>query len=342
MPKIVFQSAPVRKSGTDPRALKIIEAAVAATVARALKGKRRHVDDLFDPNFKPVHVRKAVDVICSRCRHVGSASKFGLPAVMEDDDPRPAATCPSCGHVGAATEFGATYDDDVEKTQMRTLVEKIDAAHQTQATLREAILDYQRVHKCSREAAIDKILLSPAVSEHVRLSKRETALEVDIRKRDEHAAATGAMKKFDALVDEVLRERPGLSREQATWMAKRSDEGHRLIVQYYEAAHAAYKAAATTPYGGGGSYDPSAHRGRAANPGLSGDVLNVKTSMQVLDEIAADLMRANPSWSRAMATNRAADSPQFTAAWGAEKARAMMQQGADFGGGYAPGFRPGG
>jgi hypothetical protein len=70
---------------------------------------------------------------------------------------------------------------DKEVAMLPTIVEKIARSERTERSLADAISAYQKKHGCSRAVAADMVLLSPTVSESVRLEKQETELARDVR-----------------------------------------------------------------------------------------------------------------------------------------------------------------
>jgi hypothetical protein len=68
-----------------------------------------------------------------------------------------------------------------KETPMRTMVEKVAAANDMQATLQDTIAAYAKRNGCSLAKAADMVLLSPTTSEYVRLDKALTAIEHDVR-----------------------------------------------------------------------------------------------------------------------------------------------------------------
>jgi hypothetical protein len=80
-------------------------------------------------------------------------------------------------------------------------------------------------------------------------------------------------------------------------------------------------------YGSGGGYRPTDDK-RRGDPALPGSLLPVKSSAEILEELAQAAMRGDPSLTHAQAVNRASNSPMFTEAMGRERAARAMAQAA--------------
>ena len=98
--------------------------------------------------------------------------------------------------VEAAVELATAkrHVEDVRKREepkMESRVGKIERSERVQKNFHDAIVEYQKAHGCSREHAIDKVLLSPTVSEYHRL--------------DAAVAKLGARQRFPEKSPEEMR-----------------------------------------------------------------------------------------------------------------------------------------
>jgi hypothetical protein len=98
--------------------------------------------------------------------------------------------------VEAAVELATAkrHVEDVRKREapkVESMAERIERSDRVQKSFHDAIVDYQRAHGCSREHAIDRVLLSPTVSEYHRL--------------DAAVAKLGARQRFPEKSPEEMR-----------------------------------------------------------------------------------------------------------------------------------------
>jgi hypothetical protein len=108
------------------------------------------------------------------------------------------------------------------------LVEKADRSARVGQNLTDAIDAYAKEHGVSKSVACDKVLLSPSVSEYVRLDKEVTAAErsARIEKGDDPRKYAN---KLDDLVAECMEDNPGMTRDAAYDRVLRSKKGKKCL-----------------------------------------------------------------------------------------------------------------
>jgi len=125
---------------------------------------------------------------------------------------------------GVIAPAAANFDSVAESLG----AEKADRSARVQSNLTAAIDAYAEQHGVSKSVACDKVLMSPAVSEYVRLDKQLAAAERDVRELRK-GDPNKWKDKFDGLVADYLDDHRGKSKSDAIMAVAATDKGKKCL-----------------------------------------------------------------------------------------------------------------